>query len=193
MRKRRNNKLQNRFSILFPISLIIGLGITIMISSNYEKGWLHNWSGVSSSIKDSVLIAKNTGYTGGVGPNGISLEKYATSRNWIMTNANINELLNLTKYPNGTIKAIGYEGLIRKFDYQEKADVILKSIDDNEYKVFYSMGCQGFELKISEYLMRFVLLDENEVPLKKSEQESDFGLTQSEKARIMTAYIARHE
>jgi len=193
MRKPRYHIMQNRFSILFPLLIIISLGIAIIISSSFEKGWSHNWSGVSSSVKDSVLMAKNIGYTGGIGPNGRSLKKYAESRNWIMTNATESELLNLTKYPNGTIKAIGYEGLIRKNKFNEKVDIILKSIDDKEFKVFYSMGCQGYELEISEYLMRFVLMDENELPPNEQELDIDFGLSQSDKTKIMTAYIERHK
>ena len=130
MTKRRNNRKKSRFSILFPILTIIGIGIIAVLTSGYEKSWSHNWNGVSESIKDSVLVVRDIAYTGGTGPNGRSMEKYANKRLWIMDNATENELLNLTKYPNGTVKAICYEGLIRNSAFDKKTDLILESIKD---------------------------------------------------------------
>jgi hypothetical protein len=193
MTKRRNNLKNSRFSILFPVLTILGIGIFVVLTSGYNKSWLHNWNDVSKPIKDSVLVAKNIGYTGGIGPNGRSMEKYAQTRLWIMNNATDSELLNLIKYPNGTVKAIGYEGLIKKTDFKEKTNLILKSIEDKEFNVFYSAGCEGFELEISEYLMRFILTDDNHLPPIEPELKIDYGLSRYDKAKIMTAYLDRNK
>ncbi|MCF7569585.1 hypothetical protein L3X37_14645 [Sabulilitoribacter arenilitoris] len=171
---------------------IIGIGIVAVLYSGYDKSWFHNWNGVSKSIKDSVLVAKDIGYTGGIGPNGRSMEKYQKRRHWIMNNATLSELMNLTKYPNGTVKAIGYEGLIKQKDFKEKADLIVRAIDDKEYHVFYSAGCEGFEFEIGEYLMRYVLLNDTELPPVKPGAEIDYGLSQSDKEIIITAYLNRN-
>ncbi|GGZ94726.1 hypothetical protein [Algibacter mikhailovii] len=192
MTKRRNDHKRSRFPILFPILTILGIGIFAVLTSGFDKSWLHNWNDVSKSIKDSVLVAKNIGYTGGTGPNGRSMEKYAQTRLWIMNSATNSELLNLTKYPNGTVKAIGYEGLIKKIDFNEKTNLILKSIEDKEFKIFYSMGCEGFEIEISEYLMRFILTDDNHLPPIEPELKIDYGLSRDDKVKIMTAYLDRN-
>lgn len=188
MMKRRNHNKRNRFSILFPILTILGIGIVVVLSSFYEKSWSHNWNNVSKSIKDSVLVAKNTGYTGGVGPNGRSMEKFAKTRLWIMNNASENELLNLIKYPNGTVKAIGYEGLLRRSDYSKKLDLISKAINDKEYKVYYSAGCEGIELEISQYLIQWFLKIDNQMPPFRPELIVDYGLSESEKEKILIEF-----
>ncbi len=188
MMKRRNHNKRNRFSILFPILTILGIGIVVVLSSFYEKSWSHNWNNVSKSIKDSVLVAKNTGYTGGVGPNGRSMEKFAKTRLWIMNNASENELLNLIKYPNGTVKAIGYEGLLRRSDYSKKLDLISKSINDKEYKVYYSAGCEEIELEISQYLIQWFLKIDNQMPPFRPELIVDYGLSESEKEKILIEF-----
>lgn len=191
MTKRRNNRKRSRFSILFPILTIIGIGIIAVLTSGYEKSWSHNWNGVSESIKDSVLVVRDIAYTGGIGPNGRSMEKYANKRFWIMDNATENELLNLTKYPNGAVKAIGYEGLIRNSAFDKKTDLILESIKDWEYKVYYSMGCEGIELDVSEYLIQWFLKIDNKMPPFRPELIADYGLSESEKEKILTEFHNR--
>ena len=191
MMKRRDNSKRSRFSILFPILTILAIGIVTVISSFYEKSWSHNWNGMSESIKDSVLVVRDIAYTGGTGPNGRSMEKYSNKRLWIMNNATENELLNLTKYPNGTVKALGYEGLIRKRTFKRKADLILESIKDKEYKVYYSMGCEGIELDVSEYLIQWYLKIDKQMPPFQPELIADYGLTESEKEKILTEFRKR--
>ena len=191
MTKRRNNHKRSRFSISFPILTIIGIGIIAVLTSGYEESWSHNWNGISESIKDSVLVVRDIAYTGGTGPNGRSMEKYDNKRFWIMDNATENELINLTKYPNGTVKAIGYEGLIRNSAFDKKTDLILESIKDKEYKVYYSMGCEGIELDVSEYLIQWFLKIDNKMPLFRPELIADYGLSESEKEKILTEFHNR--
>lgn len=175
----------------FPILTIVGIGVIAVLSSFYEKSWSHNWEDVSVSIKDSVLKAEKYGYTGGIGPNGRAMKEFSDTRFWIMNNATENELLNLIKYPDGTVKAIGYEGLIRRNDFNEKADLITKSINDLDYKVYYSFGCQSFGIEISEYLVRYVLMIDNGVPPFRPELIVDYGLSKSEKDKILTEFHNR--
>jgi len=191
MIKRRNNNKRNRFTILLPILTIVGIGIVIVLSSFYEKSWFHNWNGVSESLKDSVLIARDIAYTGGTGPNGRSMEKYAKARLWIINNATDSELLNLTKYPNGTVKAIGYEGLIRSNSFDKKTNLIINSINDNEFKVYYSMGCEGIGLEMSEYLIQWFLKIDNDMRPFRPELIVDYGLSEPEKEKILTAFHNR--
>jgi hypothetical protein len=50
MSKRRNNSKRSRFSILFPILTIIGIGVITTIVSNYEPNWSYNWNGIRKEI-----------------------------------------------------------------------------------------------------------------------------------------------
>ena len=49
-----------------------------------------------------------------------------------MNYATIQELLLLKQYPEGTIKAIAFEGLIRKRDFTNKKELILEAINNNK-------------------------------------------------------------
>src|SRR5690606_31557953 len=121
MRKtERHNKKRNRFSIVLPILTIIGIGILFAFSSFYEKSWSFNWNGIRNQIKDSVQIAENGGISSGVVGYGARKPKQFDRRHWIMQNATESELIKLTEYPNGTVKTIAYEGLIRKENFLKK-------------------------------------------------------------------------
>ena len=192
--KRRNSVRKNRFSMLFPVLTIIGIGIVSVLSSGYEKSWSYNWNGIQESIKDSVLKARNLSYTGGLGPNNRTIyDKLSKSRLWIMNNTTDSELLKLTAYPNGTVKAIAYEGLIRSQTFDKKTDLILQSISDNEYKVYYSAGCEGIAMDISEYLLWGVLDLNTGLPPLPPELTMDYGLSDSDKEKIETAFNNRRK
>ena len=167
---RRNNNNRNRFSILFPILTIIGIGIVIGIVTNYKPNWSYNWSGIRSEIKDSIKIAELRG----------------TKSRWIMKNATESELLKLTDYPNGTVKGIAYEGLLRKKDFDRKTELTLKAINDTIYQIEYPLSCSRWNVYIGEYLVQNILIIDNEIP--SPEILPDFGLTESDKEKILTEF-----
>lgn len=192
MNKRsRHNVNRNRFSMLFPILTIVGIGIIVTLSSFYEKSWTYDWNGFSEITKDSVLEMKKTGYTGGSGQDTKVYERLAKKRLWILNNATDKELLKLIKYPDGTVKAMGYEGLIRSDTFERRTDLILQSITDNEYKVYYQMGCMGEEMAISEYLIQFFLKIDTTIPPFPPESIVDYGLSYSDKEKILTEFHNR--
>lgn len=185
--KRRKNKL-HKFSILLPLFTVIGIGVTIIIFTNYEKSWSFNWNGIRKNIKDSIAIAEIQGITSGVvGYSGTSTRDEIMRRKWIMSNATEEELLKLIEYPSGTVKAIAYEGLIKKEHYDEKAELISKSISDNEFSVYYQSGCIGSKLSVSEYLMRFVINIDNSYTTSQR-TNNNYGLTELEKNKILIEY-----
>ncbi|TNJ40701.1 hypothetical protein KFZ70_15140 [Tamlana fucoidanivorans] len=191
MTKRRNNIKRNRFSILFPVLTIIGIGIIAVLSSGYEKSWTYNWNDIRKEIKDSIQVAKEQGITSGfVGVGARSTEDEIQRRKWIMKNATELELLKLTKYPNGNVKAIAYEGLIKKETYKEKAELISKAIADNEYLVDYQSGCVGVRYQISEYLMMYVLNFDRTFPPSPL-MVNNYGLSDLEKEKILTEFHNR--
>jgi len=189
MRKfERHNKKRNRLPVVFPILTIIGIGILFVLSSFYEKSWTYNWNGITNQIRDSVKVAENGGISSGVvGIEGRKPKQF-DRRYWIMKNATQLELLKLTNYPNATIKTIAYEGLLRKKDFTDKTNLVLKSLNETEYPINFQMGCVGSRMYISEYLIDFVLyLDIHSSPLPDG-LTNRFKLTKNEVDIIMNEY-----
>ena len=100
MKKRRNNNERSRFSILFPILGVVGIGLIIVLTSGYEKSWEFSWSGINRNIKDSISIYQSQSISSGIGGNGKAIPEEIERRKWIMKNATKSELLKLTKFPN---------------------------------------------------------------------------------------------
>ena len=189
MRKtERNNKKRNRFSIIFPILTIIGIGILFALSSFYEKSWTYNWNGISKQVRDSVKIAEYGGISSGVVGINARRPKQFDRRLWIMKNATQSELMKLTDYPNATIKTIAYEGLLRKPKFENKTELILKSFSETEYPMELQSGCVGTSMYISEYLIDFVLYLDNEGPPLPDGLRNRFGLAENDVEKIMVEY-----
>ncbi len=190
IRKSRNIKNRNKYSILFPILTIIVIGIISAISSNYTSEWLFNWNDVRGEIKDSIKLASYRGITSGVGGMGRSTKDEVNSRIWIMKNATKSELQKLTEYPNGTIKAISYEGLIKKkeVDNKYKYDLIIRAIKDTTYQVSYQSGCLGWERSIGEYLIQDILRIDDRLPPVARAFRASFGLTDSQRKKILIEF-----
>ena len=190
-RARRNNQKRNRYSILFPILTIVGIGIITAFVSNYEPNWSYNWNGIRTEIKDSIQVAELRGITSGVGGMGVSTKNEVDRRRWIMRNATESELLNLTEYPNGTVKAIAYEGLLRKREFANRTELTLRAIKDTTYLVDYQSGCIGWNKEIGEYLVQDVLMIDDQIPPFPPEMQTEFGLTEIDKEKILSEYKKR--
>ena len=188
MIKRRNNNKRSRFSIIFPILTILGIGIITVLTSGYKKSWTFNWNGIESNIKDSISVYKYQSISNGIGGNGKEMPKEVERRKWIMQNATESELLKLTEFPNGNIKAIAYEGLLRKKNFKNKAELISNAINDTIYSVYYQSGCLGNKLEIGEYLVQNVLMIDDRIPSFRPELITDFGLSKMEKQKILNEF-----
>jgi hypothetical protein len=106
-----------------------------------------------------------------------------------MENATESELLNLTEYPNGTVKTIAYEGLLRKSEFQNKTGIVLKAIKEDEHKTYFQSGCIGMELNIGEYLVDIVLkIGDNSPPPPPGGFGIKYGLSESECNKILAEY-----
>jgi hypothetical protein len=180
-----HTKKRNRFSMIFPILTIIGIGIFAVLTSFYERTWSYNWNGISEQVRDSIKVAENGGISNGWVGIAPRKPKQYNRRFWIMNNATESELIKLTDYPNGTIKTIAYEGLLRKPEFDNKVDLMLKAIKDTEYSIFYRMGCEGLNMNISEYLVDLVLLIDDKGLLGKTNR---YNLPQNDIDKILNEY-----
>ena len=189
MRNRRAHKDKgNHFAIAFPLLTIVAIGVIFVLSSFYEKSWSYNWDGISKQIKDSVQVAQYHGISSGWVGIAPQKPKQYDRRYWIMQNATVSELLELTEYPNGTIKTIAYEGLMRKPKWKNKTNYILKAIADNEYPIYFQAGCSGIEMTIGEYLIEFILLIDDESPPMPSGLKNPYGFSDVDIEKILVEY-----
>ncbi len=179
---------QYQFSIIFPILTILFVGVISVVSADYDEDWSYNWIPVRKAIKDSIQVSKFRGITSGIGSMGVSTQKEINRRRWIMETATVSELVKLTEYPNGTIKAIAYEGLLRRKTFTQKRDLTIKAIKDTTYLVDYQFGCLGTRMKIGKYLIQNVLMIDKNVPLLYEVPISNFGLSELDKEKILSEY-----
>ena len=142
-----------------------------------------------NKIKDTIKIAQN-GYISGrfVGEGGFRSAQY-DRRIWIMKNATESELLKLTEYPNGTIKTIAYEGLLRKPNFADKNKIVLKAISETEYFTNYESGCFITYMTIGEYIVDYILqIGDLSPPPPPGDFWSKFGLSEKEHSEILVEY-----
>lgn len=175
--------------MLFPILTIVVVGIVSAFTSNYHPRWNFNWNTIRPEIKDSIAPYEFKYLTNGVGAMGSSTQNEVDRRRWIMSNATESELLKLTTYPNGTIKAIAYEGLLRKEEFRAKTELTVKAIQDTTYKVFFLSGCEAWEREIGAYLMQDVLILDDQIPPLRSKYLANIDLSDSDKNLILSEYI----
>ena len=183
-----NTQKRNQYSILFPILTILSIGAIIVFANNYEPNWSYNWSGIRVKIKDSILKSELRGITSGVGGMGVSTKGEVDRRKWIMKHATKSELQKLIEYPNGTVKAIAYEGLLRKKDFVYKTELVLKAIQDTTYLLDFQSGCTGWNREIGRYLVQDVLMMDDQIPKSPPSMRTDFGLSKIDKEKILSEY-----
>lgn len=185
----RHRKKYNRFSIAMPIMTIIAVGILISLSSFYEKSWSFDWSDIRVQVKDSVMAAKEDGFiSSGVIGYAAQRPLQYDRRIWIMENANEAELQKLINYPDGTVKAIAYEGLLRNPEYKNKSALLINSFKEIEYPISYRSGCLGNNIYISKYLIENVLFLENSGPPIPKRIRNPFKLTKKDIKKILVEY-----
>lgn len=187
IRKKKYRSKNKRWAFVMPFIAVMAIGAVMIFSSMYEKSWLFNWNGIRAEIKDSVQTAEYWGISSGIVRDSGVKPKQFDRRHWIMKNATIQELLKLTEYPEGTIRVIAYEGLIRKPDFKNKSSLALRAIKDRDYRIEFYSGCQGMDMYIGEYLIEFVLyIDDNSPP--PIEGRNPFRFKQNEIDYLLAEY-----
>ncbi|MDW3195220.1 MAG: hypothetical protein R8G66_22790 [Cytophagales bacterium] len=117
---RRTFKNPYRYSLLLPVVSIVIIASSLYYGIAYEPDWTYDWDGIQTEIRDSTrLVAERDFISSGIVGNSGRAPLQFYRRKWITENASAEELLRLTKYPNGAVKAMAYEGLIRSSDGQE--------------------------------------------------------------------------
>lgn len=166
---------------------VLSMALCIVLSSFYQPTWSFNWQEIRPEIRDSVLVAQNHSISSGiVGFHGYTPKQF-NRRHWIMKEAHIKELELLLYYPNGTIQAIAYEGLLRKRNYSDKYALMQKALAAREYEVLYQMGCEAETISICGYLL-FYVFELNRWDNRSFKAQHSFGLKPKEIRELSTTY-----
>lgn len=172
---------QLKINSLTLVSIIVLSCFTIVVSW-YSETWVYNWKGIRKEIKDSVQMCfdnrildcfEESKYT----------HLHMQRRMWIMKNAEITELEKLTEFPDGSIRAIAYEGLLRNEKYPAKKDVLLKAIcDTTPFWSYYP------STDIASYLLFSVMQADTERPPIWNKKRETFGMNPQEMAEVVDKY-----
>lgn len=183
-------KKTKRYLIFLSILAVIGFVVLFSFSSFYQKSQIYNLKGISKQVRDSVKVAKSRGIAGGTFELPSRALKQLNRCRWIRRNATDLELLKLTEYPDGTIKTIAYEGLLKSQSFDKKKELILKAINDTIYTIYYQSGYSDFDNKITirEYLIENILMIDGPKANFGDGFKINIELTQLEKKEILTEY-----
>jgi len=162
------------------------MGIPSAFVTNYEAHWNYDWKEIRPEIRDSIQVAALHGISSGIGSMGNPTDKEIRRRYWIMKQATNSELLRLIDYPDGTVKAIAYEGLLRR-NFSQKPNLILQAVRDTTHPLAYQSGCIIWDREISEYLFHDVLRLDQDLP---QPMRSSVILDESDRQKIMAIYEA---
>ncbi|EDP95801.1 hypothetical protein U8527_11810 [Kordia algicida OT-1] len=187
--KRQTNKLKNPRSI-FPLITILGMTLLILCSSFYNKEWYFDWSGIRPQIKDSIEVAKYYGIDAKyVGYANRKSNQYDRQR-WLMKNATRQELEKLTTYPDETIKAIAYKGLLRdpSITRNDKFSIVLKVFKNHPEYIYYTRGCVAERMELSQYLMENVLLENFIFDPDNRKFHKGFNFTAAQEQHLLNKY-----
>ena len=173
----------NRFNLikLLPLSSVLLLLFLFGFSNSYHKSWTFDWSGIRQEVKDTILKIKEfDSYSFGLRGLG-RIEEYQINRQkWIKKNAFNSELLQLIDYPNGVVKVVSYETLLKR-DKKLKYFLLKKSLNDTLTFIHYQMGCFGRAYTLSEFLTNFTYVNykNDYTHLKEDLTEVEFKVLQT--------------
>ena len=183
--KRRPIKIIGKpfLSVFFLFFLLLHFSF----SSSYDKSWNFDWSGIRPQVKDSILALKKYGNISfGTRGNGRIETKQFNRQEWISKYVFDSELIELLDYPDGTVKGLSFQILLKK-QKKLKYKLLKKALNDSLTFVHFQMGCVGSGIMLNEYLS-FFAFDEF--------QNKDFthlkdGLTEKQFLEIKALYIER--
>ncbi|XLS28323.1 hypothetical protein ACJD0Z_14085 [Flavobacteriaceae bacterium M23B6Z8] len=170
--------------LILPLTTIVFSCLIMGFVSNYKVTWAYDWQGIRANLKDSVLMAaKQPVYFSNIEKQGI--RKLIERNFWIQSFATKEELLKLKEYPNGMVRTLAYDGLLKREDFHQKAELLKEALNDTLYFTHTVTGCLGETMLIGEYLMNFRLrINKNLPPPPKNFSAPQLRLSKAEKEEL---------
>ncbi|CAM1344524.1 hypothetical protein [Tenacibaculum amylolyticum] len=187
MKKKKHNTQQLPY--LLPILTFLMVGFLFIISNSYTPKWNFKWKGIRKEVKDSVQRLDRIGEisSDSISQYGYRLDSYFIHK-WLIENVKPLEFYKLLDYPNGTVKAVAYEGLMYN-NKVKKYPLFMKSLNDTLAFVYYRSGCIGSGAMLSDYVINFITNIDHQAPPKYNPPIIE--LTLEEKEEILTLFKKR--
>lgn len=175
----------------FPVITLLFVSSMFSFSSYYTPKWLFTWEGIRKEVKDSVQKFDKYGEICFDSTNqfGYRLQNYFTHQ-WILKNATPNELFDLLDYPDGTVKAIAYEGLMYN-PKVKKYPLFKRSLNDTLSFVFFNSGCEDTGVMLSDYVINFISDIDKSIPPRYDYNPPKIELSIEEKEEILNLFYKR--
>ncbi len=192
MKNKRRNSNQEflNLAIVLPIGTSAIAGLVFLLSIVYKPNWIFNWQEIRPEIRDTIRLIEKCGHVTSrtVGYAGKTPQQWHR-RKWLMKNATKDELTKLTEYPNGTVKATVYEGLIKK-ENSDKYKLLKQALNDTSTFVMFQSGCLVRPKMIGEYLAENVIPISDRIPLPPGNEIENY-LSEMEIANLRKLYKER--
>ena len=151
--QKKDRKLKFKSLIFLPVFTFLIVTFLYFYSQSYSNPDNFNWSEIRNEVKDSVLKIKRFGtIITSISEDDNYLRQMKT-QGWIRKNTTTSELLKIIEYPDPNIKALSYDALLRKKEI-DKYHFLRKSLTDSLSFVQLAGGCLGYEMHLSEYLLK---------------------------------------
>ncbi|WP_442267051.1 hypothetical protein ACSIGC_04960 [Tenacibaculum sp. ZS6-P6] len=180
---------RQKMNHFLPIITFVFVCSMFSFSIYYTPKWNFKWKGIRNEIKDSIIALDTYGTITGsaVGYAGRTPQQFYRQK-WILKNATSSELYSLLDYPDGTAKAIAYEGLMYN-PKVKKYPLFKRSLNDTLTFVFFQYGCEGSGAMLSDYVINFIANVDKEVPPRYNPPE--IKLSEDEKDEILKLFYKR--
>lgn len=164
MKKNKRNLALSKLTrtLVFVFLIIILLAFLSIFSSSKKASWDFDWSGIRTEIRDSItsIEKKGGGFVSEGGCKGFQRKKDVKVFFFSVKDAELKKLLH---YPDGFIKAMSYEALIRKGE-NNTFDLMKRAFNDTIAYLDIRSGCTSRDYLIGEYLIENVLYMGDDFP-----------------------------
>jgi len=173
----------NQIYTWFPMVIILFFTIFILITNQLWSSWTFNWDCIRPELRDSIKMSTTGFISSSSYGNGERRMRELDRREWIIKEALVHELKCLTEFENGNVKAIAYEGLIRRNGLANKTEMALKAVNDTAYKIHVSGWTR--EISIGEYIVYCVLKLGDQPPLGENHKTAIVHMDSIDELRIL--------
>lgn len=179
MKRQQKHLPNNILKFYLPVFTIAAVSLVFYFSKINLPHSNFNWEGINSEVRDTVKkIEAYDAVTDRM--IGIAAKKSPQWKRqmWLKQNATLAELQNLKAYPNSAVKAIIFDGLLKR-KKQDNYELMKEAFRDTTTFFDYQSGCIGMPFMLGEYLYEEVLyMGEYSPSLIFEEHFKRFGLSE---------------
>jgi hypothetical protein len=161
------------------------------LAEAYHPKWQFDWNTIRSEMIDSIRFVERHGIGSTCEGFSCRVSRSLSTRKWLQKKLTDEELMHLKNYPNGRVKAMAYEGLLKRSNINHFS-LLREVIVDNDYGVDIPAGCRRAYLLLSDYLFEHHFPELCFRPLFVPNNEINIRLEPFEKRKLREEYYWVH-